>query len=61
MITPQQLVWYVNGKDKLRRIDELADLLELGLVEAVPTSNDFQIIRTPAGDAVFSALTTLAA
>jgi hypothetical protein len=61
VITPQQLIWYLNSKDKLRRIDELADLLELGLIEAVPSSDNFQIVRTPAGDAAFFALATLAA
>jgi hypothetical protein len=59
VITPAELVWYLNGRDQHQRTEELCDLLELGLVETGLTSNGFQLIRTPAGDAVFSALTNL--
>jgi hypothetical protein len=61
MITPVELVRYLNGRDQHQRTEELCDLLELGLVETVLTSNGFQLIRTPIGDAVFSALTNLPA
>jgi hypothetical protein len=60
VITPHQLIWYLNDDDKLQHIDELVDLLELGLVRFVLTSNGFQLLRTPAGDAVFSRLSHLA-
>ena len=61
MISSAELVRYLNGRDQHQRTDELCDLLELGLVETVLTSSGFQLIRTPAGDAVFSALTNLPA
>jgi hypothetical protein len=51
MITPVELVWYLNGRDQQQRTEELCDLLQLGLVETVLTSSGFQLIRTPAGDA----------
>jgi hypothetical protein len=61
VITPAELVRYLNCRDQHQRTEELCDLLELGLVETVLTSSGFQLIRTPAGDAVFFALTNLPA
>jgi hypothetical protein len=60
MITSRELTWCLNGRDGLKSANALANLLELGLVESIASADGFQIMRTPAGDAVW-ALTTLAA